>query len=118
LRPDARISNLDECRMSRGAGGLETKAMKGIFEVRPRPITNPTDVRRRYGRADHGINGWYVVIDNGGGVDGDWQWGYGLTWLHPDPAVQPPVHSTFDQMLTPMDDAARSIVKFVKEQAG
>jgi hypothetical protein len=105
--------------MSRGAGGLETKALKGIFEVRPRPITDPTDVRRRYGRADHGLNGWYVVIDNGGGVDEDWQWGYGLTWRHPDPNVQSSVvHGAFDQALTPMDDSARAIVQFVKEQAG
>lgn len=91
-------------------------ALKGIFEVRPHPATDPADVRRRYGWADRGINGWYVVINNGGGVDGDWQWGYGLTWLHPDADVQPAMHGTFDQRLVPVDDAARTIVQFVKEQ--
>lgn len=92
--------------------------LEGTFEFRSHPLADPTHVRRRRGWADRSINGWYVVIDNGGGVDGGWQWGYGLTWLHPDPDVQLPVHGTFDQTLVPVDDAARTIVQFVKEHAG
>ena len=90
----------------------------GIFEVRTHPVTDPDYVKLRRGRADHAINGWYVVIDNGGGVDGPWQWGYGASWLHPDPDVQLPCNGTFDQVLTPVDDAARAIVAFVKSHIG
>lgn len=90
---------------------------RGIFEFRSHPVTDPEHVRLCYGWADHGINGWYVVIDNGGSVDADHQWGYGLTWRHPDVEIQPTIHGTFDQMLVPIDDPARAIVKFVKERA-
>jgi hypothetical protein len=112
---------LDEGDAGARGGSLVSaprERLVGIFEFRSHPISDPAHVRRRRCWADRGINGWYVVIDNGGGVDDAWQWGYGLTWLHPDPDVQPPVHGTFDQMLVSIDDAARTIVQFVKEQAG
>lgn len=93
-----------------------TDKVKGLFEVRSNPIADPDVVKLRYGWADQAINGWYVVIDNGSRVDAPWEWGYGLSWHHPDPNCQIPCNGTFDQMLTPMDETAREIVKRVKAQ--
>ena len=89
----------------------------GVFEVRKHPITDPDHVRLRHGRADCAFAVWYVVFDNGGGVDDEWQWGYGLSWYHPDPNVQTYCPGTFDQVLTPVDDVAREIVRFVVDHA-
>jgi hypothetical protein len=50
--------------------------------------------------------GWYVVIDNGGGIDAPWQWGLGLSWVHPNADI----HGTFKQILTPIDDEAKRIM--------
>lgn len=88
----------------------------GVFEVRLWPNKHPDQVRRLFGWADQAvIGGWHVVLDMGGGVDKEWSWGHGLMWLHPDPEFQIPIHGTFDQILTPVDDAARAIIATVKE---
>lgn len=87
--------------------------IRGIFEVRSYPNTEPEHMRRRFGHADVTFHDrWYIVIDNGGGVDDPWQWGYGVSWYHPDDTL----HGTFDQKLVPVDDAAREIFAFVKSK--
>jgi hypothetical protein len=102
--------------MGHGVVSETITLLKGLFEVRTHPIANPDRVQLRYGRADQALGGWYVVIDNGSRIDAPTVWGYGLSWYHPDPNFQYQLHGTFDQKLTPMDDAARAIVKRVKEQ--
>ena len=90
---------------------VSTQKPRGAFEVRWWPNKHPDEVRRLYGHASEGVCGWYVVIDNGGGIEAPWSWGLGLSWVHPNSDL----HGTFEQVLTPLDDEARRIMHAVQQ---
>lgn len=83
-----------------------------MFEVRNHPVSYPEEVRRLHGWADEGVSGWYVVIDNCGGVDVPWSWGLGTSWYHPNSTL----HGTFEQTLVPVDEAALRIMTNVQQR--
>lgn len=82
---------------------------RGWFGVRWFPISSPDDVYTCECRVDTGLGGWYIVAPLKTS---------GASWLHPDPVYQPPVHGTFDQMLTPQDEVARAMIAWVKAVNG
>ena len=90
---------------------IRSERQRGTFEVRWHPLSNPDNFRTAACRVDTGLGGWYIVVpDPNSPIDG--------SWCSPDPVYSPVIHGTFDQILTPVDDTARTMRALVKTANG